>query len=40
MALGVVTDVLPSGPPRGSGDESEAVHVADSGFCRISAFLH
>ena len=40
VALGVVTDVLPSGPPRRSGDESEAVHVVDSGFCRISAFLH
>ena len=40
VALGVVTDVLPSGLPRRSGDESEAVHAVQSGFYKISAFLH
>jgi len=40
VALGMVTDVLPSGPPRRSGDESEAVHVVYFGFYKISAFLH
>ena len=40
VALGVVTDVLPSGLPRRSGDESGAVHAALSGFYKISAFLH